>query len=80
MVYTRKNMADEDYKMNEYALNWAYNKLFKAMGLLSFGAVLIGTAIVKELKVGSLFIVVGTVLGSYGIIEGWNGIKVLKQL
>lgn len=72
-------MTDDD-EIKQVALGWAYNKLLKGMGLLSFGAVLVGTAIIKEPKVGSLFIVVGTVMGSYGIIEGWNGIKVLKRL
>lgn len=71
---------NEDHEMKQVALDWAYNKVLKGMGLLSFGAVLVGTAIVKESKVGSLFIIVGTVLGSYGIIEGWNGIKTLKRL
>lgn len=71
---------NDDNEMKQVALDWAYNKLLKGMGLLSFGAVLVGTAIVKEPKVGSLFIVVGTVLGSYGIIEGLRGIKTLKRL
>lgn len=70
---------DED-EMKQVELDWSYNKLLKGLSLLSFGAVLVGTAIVKEPKVGSLFIVVGTVIGLYGIIEGWKGIKVLKRL
>jgi hypothetical protein len=71
---------DEDHEMKQVALTWAYNKLLKGMGLISFGAVLIGSAFIKESKVGPLFIGVGSVLGAYGFSEGWVGIKTLKRL
>ena len=72
--------SDEDYDTRQVAMDWAYNKLLKGVALISFGAILIGSAFIKESKVGPLFIGVGSVLGAYGFSEGWIGIKTLKRL
>ena len=73
--------ADDD--MKKYAINNGYVKLLKGIGLFSIGAMtigLVGFDTSNESKADLMYILVGAVFGSYGLSEGWKGLKVLKNL
>jgi len=75
------NYSEDD--MKQYALDYAYRKLLKGMGLFSIGAITVGLAVYNrsnESKASLMYIFGGVVCGSYGLIEGWKGIKILKGL
>lgn len=85
-------MSDDSYKntidyseddMKTYAFNYAYGKVLKGMSLFSIGAITIGLAVLgktNESKANLMYILGGVLIGSYGVKEGWKGIKIIKKL
>ena len=67
----------------QHMFDYAYGKLLKGMGLFSIGAISIGLAVYdrsNESKANLMYILGGVVVGTYGLSEGWKGIKILKRL
>ena len=85
-------MTDDSYKylinysednMKTYALDYAYGKVLKGMSLFSIGVITIGLAALNksnESKANLMYILGGVLVGSYGVKEGWKGIKIIKKL
>ena len=77
------NIDYSEDDMKQHMFDYAYAKLLKGMGLFSIGAITIGLAMydrTNESKANVIYILGGVVFGTYGLSEGWKGIKILKKL
>ena len=77
------NIDYSEDDMKQYVFDYAYTKLLKGMGLFSIGAITVGLAVYdrsNESKANLIYILGGVVCGSYGLSEGWKGLKLLKKL
>lgn len=74
---------DYENEMKHYAFKYGFEKLLKGVGLFSIGAISICLArydTSKESKAELIYLIGGVVFGTYGLSEGWKGIKLLKKL
>jgi hypothetical protein len=76
-------MSDDD--MKQYAMQQGYNKLLKGLGLLSIGVVAFGLAYVSDAspkvsKAYLLYMIGGTVAGTFGFLECKKGMQIIDGL